>query len=319
MGHDGPAITRTAAIVFHVLGAWLFYGLVRRVLTRRWEVVSALLLYVVLPESAFFGRMMNHEVLVLPFSILLVRGYWESAHGDWPRRRWMAAIGLGALGGAFSGWAGFFAIGACALHAGWETFVRRNPRATSSLVLLVTAGAVLFAVTFAQLLWALGGDVAYLSGLFASRAGSGEDRRYLQWLGRILELHWRYFGLVSAVGLLAIAMRAMRRKSAGVDPAQEVAVIFLLAGSGYVAAFLFNATKHDYWQFLLLPASALGIVLLVRSLLAATESRQILRRTLLGVVILDIALVTTVTLVQRHVKREGYCLETVAALRKNHL
>ena len=318
-GHDGPTVTRMAAIVFHVLGTWLFYGLARRLLTRRWEVVSALLLYVALPESAFFGRMMNHEVLVLPFAILLVRGYWESVRGDWPRRRWMAAIGLGALGAAFTGWAGFFAIGACALHAGWETLVRRNPRASSPLVLLVAAGAVLFALTLSQLLWALAGDTAYLRGLLASRAGSGEDGRYFQWLGRILELHWRYFGLASAVGLLAIAVRAVRRKSAGVDPAQEVGVIFLLAGSGYVAAFVFNATKHDYWQFLLLPASALGIVLLVRSLLAATESRHFLRRALLGIVILDIALVTTVTLVQRHVKREGYCLETVAALRKNHL
>lgn len=319
-GHDGPAVTRAAAIVFHVLGAFLFYGLIRRVLTRRWEIVSALLLYVALPESAFFGRMMNHEVLVLPFAILLVRGYWESVHGDWPRRRWMAALGVGALGAAFTGWAGFFAIGACALHAVWETFVRRNSRATSPFVLLAAAGAVLFAATLAQLLWALGGDVPYLRALLVSRAGSGEGGRYGQWLARILELHWRYFGLASAVGLVAIAVRAVRRRSAPeIDPAQEVGLIFLLAGSGYVATFLFNATKHDYWQFLLLPASALGVVLLVRSLLAATASRRILRRALLAAVIFDITVVTTVTLVQRHVKREGYCLETVAALRRNHL
>jgi hypothetical protein len=318
-GHDGPAATRTVAIVFHVLGTGLFYGLARRVLTRRREVVSALLLYVVLPESAFFGRMMNHEVLVLPFAILLVRGYWESLQGDWHPGRWTAAIGLGALGAAFTGWAGFFAIGACALHAAWEILVRRNPRATCPLVLLLAAGAVLFAVTLAQLLWALGGDVAYLRTLLASRARSGEDARYGQWLGRVLELHWRYFGVASAAGLLGIAVRAVRRKSAGIDPAQEIALIFLLAGGGYVAAFLFNATKHDYWQFLLLPASALGIVLLVRSLLAATESRRLLRRALIGIVIFDITLVTTVTLVQRHVKREGYCLEAVATLRKNHL
>jgi class 3 adenylate cyclase len=46
--------------------------------------------------------MVNHEVLVLPFAILLVRGYWESIHGDWSRPRWMAAVGLGALGAAFN-------------------------------------------------------------------------------------------------------------------------------------------------------------------------------------------------------------------------
>jgi hypothetical protein len=319
-GHDGPAVTRWIAIAFHVLGTWLFYGLARRVLARRWEVALALLLYVALPESAFFGRMLNHEVLVLPFALLLVRGYWESVHGAWSRRQCMAAMALGALGATFTGWAGFFAIGACGLHAGWEAFVRRNPRAISPFVLLGAGGAVLFALIVAQLLWALGGDVAYLRALLVSRAASGEDRVYAQWLGRILELHWRYFGLASLAGLVAIVVRAVRRKSgAAIDPAQEVALIFLVAGGGYVGTFLFNATKHDYWQFLVLPASALGIVLLVRSVRAATESRHIVRRAVLGLVIVDITLVTTVTLVQRHVKREGYCLETVASLRKNHL
>ena len=128
-------------------------------LARRGEVVLALLLYVALPESAFFGRMLNHEVLVLPFAMLLVRGYWESVHGGWRRSRWTAAIGVGAVGAAVSGWAGFFAIGACALHVGWETFMRRNPRATAPVVLLVAAGAVLFAGTVMLLLSAPGGDV----------------------------------------------------------------------------------------------------------------------------------------------------------------
>ena len=319
-GHDGPAVTRAVAIGVHVLGTWLFYGLARRVLRERWELGLALLLYVALPESAFFGRMVNHEVLALPFAMLLVRGYWESVHGDWRRPGWMAAIGLGALGAAFNGWAGFFAIGACALHAGWEALVRRNPRARAPFVFLLVAGAALFAVTLGHLLWVLGGNVSYLRALLASRAGTGEAGSYVQWLGRILELHWRYFGLASAAGLATIAVRAARREpAAAIDPAQEVGLIFLLAGGSYVGTFIFNATKHDYWQFLLLPASALGIVLIVRSLLAATESRRILRRVLLGIVIVDITLVTTVTLVQRHVKREGYCLEAVEWFRRNHL
>lgn len=35
--------------------------------------------------------------------------------------------------------------------------------------------------------------------------------------------------------------------------------------------------------------------------------------------ILDITLVTTVTLVQRHVKREGLCIKVVEELRRHHL
>ena len=320
-GRDGPATTRAVAIGFHVLGTFLFYGLLRRVLRQRWELVVAMLLYVVLPESAFFGRMMNHEVMVLPASILLVRGYWEAVHGTWSQGRSMAAIVTGAVCAAISGWAGFFAIAACVLHAGWEVLVRRNPRATSPFVVFLVAGSVLFALTIAQLLWILGGDLAYLRGLLASRSGGGQAG-VVRWLGRIIELHWRYFGLTSAAGLTALVYRAARRRSGdALDPAQEVGLIFLLAGAGYVAVFEFNASLHDYWQFLLLPASALGTVLLMRSLVGATapQGHRSLRRALLAIAVLDIVVVTTVTLVQRHVKREGYCLEVVDELRRNSL
>lgn len=321
-GHDGPVVTRAVAIGFHMLGTWLFYGLACRVLKQRWEFLVALLLYVLLPESAFFGRMLNHEVLVLPAAILLVRAYWEAVAGDWPSRRWVTAMGLAATWAAISGWAGFFAIGACALHAGWEVFVRRNPRAVPPLVVLTTAGGVLFAGAIAHLLSVHGGDVAYLRTLMASRMGTGDGGSPLAWLGRIIELHWRYFGLTSAAGLAAMVYRIFRRKAPALpDPAQDVGLIFLLAGGGYVAVFLFNATKHDYWQFLLVPASALGVVLLVRGLRAATSqpARRSVRRVLLGLVIVDIALVTTITLVQRHVKKEGYCIRIVEEMRRDLL
>lgn len=320
-GHDGPAVTRGVAIGFHILGTWLFYGLLLRIFRRRWEVTVAMLLYVVLPESAFFGRMLNHEVLVLPAVILMVRGYWESVHGTWPRRRALAAIAAGAVFAVINGWAGFIAIAACAAHAAWELFIRRNRRAIPSFAILVVTPLLLFALVIGQLLWILGGNVAYLRSLLASRMGGGNTNMF-EWFGRILELHWRYFGLTSAIGLGAFVYRACRRKAADVrDPAQEVGMIFLLAGAGYVAVFAHNATLHDYWQFLLLPASAIGTVMLLRPLVDATvfASRPIARRVLLGLVVFDIVLVSTVTLVERHVKREGYCLQAVDDIRRNAL
>ena len=320
-GHDGPAITRGVAIAFHVLGTWLFYGLLTRVLRRRWELVTAMLLYVALPESAFFGRMLNHEVLVLPAAILLVRGYWESVHGTWPRGRAMAAIAAGAVWAVINGWGGFFAIGACLAHAGWEVFIRKNRRAIPAFSLLVVAPLALFALVIGQLLWILGGNVTYLRTLLGSRMAGG-DSNVFQWAGRILELHWRYFGLTSAAAMAGFVYRALAQKSADArDPAQEVGLIFLLIGAGYVGVFAHNATLHDYWQFFLLPASAIGIVLLLRPLAdtASFASRPVLRRALLALVIFDILLVSTVTLVQRHVKREGYCLDVVDGIRRNAL
>jgi hypothetical protein len=320
-GHDGPAITRGVAIAFHVLGTWLFYGLLLRLFRRRWELVVAMLVYVVLPESAFFGRMLNHEVLVLPAVILMVRGYWESVHGAWSRRRALAAIVGGAAFAVISGWAGFIAIAACAAHAGWELLVRRNRRAMPSFVILLAAPALLFALVIGQLLWILGGNAAYLRTLLGSRMAGGNTNIF-QWFGRILELHWRYFGLTFAIACVAFVYRAFTRTSGDAnDPAQEVGLIFLMAGAGYVGVFAHNATLHDYWQFLLLPASAIGVVLLIRPLIEATAfaSHPRLRRTLLALVVFDIFVVSTVTLVQRHVKREGYCLQVVEDIRRNAL
>jgi hypothetical protein len=320
-GHDGPVTTRSVAILFHMLGTWLFYGLLKRVMRKPSEIMVALLIYVVLPESAFFGRMLNHEVLVLPGVILLVRGYWEWLQRTWPTQRAAAAVAAGAVFAVINGWAGFVAIAACAAHAAWEALVRRNRRAILPLTAFLAVPIALFAIVIGQILWILHGNVGYLQTLLASRMAGG-DASPLQWIGRIIELHWRYFGLTSAAAMLGFVYRALTRKRTDVpDAAQEVGMIFLLAGAGYVAVFAHNATLHDYWQFLLLPASAIGIVLLLRPLLDGMSyaSRPLLRRALLSLVVFDLTVVCAVTLVQRHVKREGYCLQAVEEMRRNFL
>jgi hypothetical protein len=52
---------------------------------------------------------------------------------------------------------------------------------------------------------------------------------------------------------------------------------------------------------------------------AWTSGREVLRRVLVGLAILDLTVVTAVTLVQRHVKTEGFCLRVVAEMRRNNL
>lgn len=322
-GLDGPMVTRAVAVFFHVMSGWLFYGLARRLLLREWEVLLATLFFVVLPISAFFGRMMNHEVMVLPATLLLVRGYWECVRGGWTSSRWIAAVGVGCLWAAFSGWAGFFAIGACGLHASWEATFRHNRRAPRVLVVLLVAGSVLLALDIAHLTWILDGDLPYLRELLASRMGTGSSYGGARWLGRIVELHWRYFSLTSAVALVALAYRAATGLGADAprDAAVEVGSIFLVSGIGYVTVFNVNATQHDYWQFMLLPASALGLVLAFRWLVTMMKQsqRRMAWRALLIFVSFEITATASLTLAQRHTSSEGYCLETVAQLRRDWL
>ena len=109
-GRDGPLVTRVTAVVFHVLSAALLLGLARRIFPRPREALLATLLFVLLPQSAFFGRMLNHEVLVLPAALLIVRGYWEYLCGGctrgagWPPAPPAASGRRSPAGPASSSW-----------------------------------------------------------------------------------------------------------------------------------------------------------------------------------------------------------------------
>ena len=110
-GRDGPLVTRATAAASHLLATVLFFGLVRRLLARRREALLAALVFVLLPESAFFGRMLNHEVLVLPAAILLVRACWESLQAEGRAPGWRIAVVAACVWAALAGWAGFFRNG----------------------------------------------------------------------------------------------------------------------------------------------------------------------------------------------------------------
>ena len=119
-GRDGPLVTRATAVASHLLATVLFFGLVRRLLERRRDALLATLVFVPQPESAFFGRMLSHEVLMLPAAILLVRASWESLQAEGRAPRWRIAAVAACVWAALVGWAGFFAMGACAVYLGWQ-------------------------------------------------------------------------------------------------------------------------------------------------------------------------------------------------------
>ena len=322
-GRDDAAITRATAVLFHLLATWLFYRFARRLFSRDWEAVLATLFFVMLPQSTFFGRMLNHEVMVLPAAILLVRGYWESVRGEGAATKWIAAMIGGAIWATLSGWAGFFTVGACFLHAGWERMVRHNPEAGRTAVLLAVGGALLLTLDLGHIVWVLDGDATYLQNLLVSRMGSENAYGPAGWMGRIIELHWRYFGVTSLCALIAMATRGMRslRDDHPRDPAVETGLIFLIAGAGYIVAFNTNAAHHDYWQFLLLPASAIGLVLVYRWLVARRDHRPTRTTSiaLLVLVTLDVVATSAYTLQDRHRRQEAYCVRVVAELQKDGL
>ena len=299
----------------------LLFGLARRVFDRETDAVLTACVFVILPESAFFGRMVNHEVLALPGALVLVRAYWELLHPG-PRRGWsLMALGscvwLGLMG-----WVGFFAIAGCCAHAGWEVVVRSNGRARAPFLMLAMAAVAMFAIDIAHLAWLRGGDLRSLADLLQSRTHPAGAGGLVPWLGRIIELHWRYFSLTSLFALGALAYRAScSLRGAQADRPAEIGLVFLVAGSLYVIVFGVNAAQHDYWQFLLLPASAFAVTLLYRWVRArlGTSQRRGLYVALLAIGIAEMTVTVSVTLGQRHLNTEAYCLETVEQLRRNAL
>ena len=320
-GHDGPTVTRATAIMFHMLSTVLFLGFACRVSRDRWDASFATLVFVLLPESAFFGRMMNHEVIVLPAGILLVWSYWESVHATERAPGWQAVSVVASVWAALAGWAGFFVIAACILHAVWEVVFRQNARGRRSLVLLVVLGSLLFLADVVHLAW-VQDEPTHLRDLFASRIGLDADYGAAWRIGRILEVHWRYFSLTGMVALAVLAYRGIRdmRMGATTDPLTDVGLIFFVAGASYIVVFNLNAAQHDYWQFLLLPASAIAIATGLRCLYATVQkSRRRVYQALLILACAEVIITAAFTLSQRHMKTEAYCLETVEALRRDVL
>ena len=321
-GRDGPLVTRATAVSFHLVSTLLFLGLARRVFDNERQAALAGVVFVLLPESSFFGRMMNHEVLVLAAALLLVRAYCEVVSDSRHRGRWLVVLQIASVLAVFSGWAGLFVVGACALHAAWEGGVRHNRAAWSGLVSLLVTGAAASAAVLVQLAW-VGGGFAHLGALLASRTSAGDQYGMLEWVGRILELHWRYFSLtgILVLGILARRAAGSLRQPAVRESWAEVGLIFLTAGLGYVVVFNLNAARHDYWQFLLLPASGFGIAYCLHAL-ATVSPVSWSRATRLAVLVLacvEITVTAGFTLAQRHLKTEAYCLETVETLRRDAL
>jgi hypothetical protein len=317
-GADGPLVTRGTAIFFHLLTTILFLLMIRHLLATHWEQMLAGLVLALIPQSAFFGRMLGHEMLVLPGAVLLVSCYWRLVRSE-GRRKWLAYGMVGAsIWVTLFGWAGFFAIAACTLHALWELLIRKEHRASLPLVLLVVCGASLMLLDLAHLVW-VGGGVQPLLDLAFSRMGGEAEYNVFRWLAKMIDVHRTYFtctGFIALVLLVVMVVRAEldRRR----EPAAELGLIFLLSGLGYLVVFNRNAHIHHFWHFLLIPASAIAVTITVRLLLDKVRAgkRSALWMLLLVLAAAEMVTTTTLTLIKRHTRVDQYCVEEVRRKRE---
>ncbi len=320
-GSSSQPVVRGIAISATLTSLVLLWWIVRREAGPLPALVSALA-FAVLPQAAFYGRMVNHEVLALPFIVLLVDRYFAFARGGGARA--MIGLAFAATAGALFSWAIFFALAVCALHAAIS--VRRlkaYPAARSALACVLSLGAVLFAFDLAHIAWVKGGNLSDLAAIFSSRVGAGQSYGPFEWAHKMFGFSRRLATASGTIALVWLAVRTVRALlgKARLLPVEEIAAVFLGSGLGYLVVFNWGAWQHHYWQFPLLPAVviALGLAVAIIGENAREGGRRLAYRALLGLIILEVITASTAALFKRHTTPEDRVIQAVERLQSRFL
>jgi 4-amino-4-deoxy-L-arabinose transferase-like glycosyltransferase len=320
-GNDRPLVVRGVAITATLSTLILLWWLVRREAGPETALVAALV-FAILPQAAFYGRMVNHEVLALPFIVLLVDRYFVFARGGSSK----AGIGLAlaATAGALFAWVTFFALAACALHAAVSLKRREKyPSAGHALVTVIVLGGSLLAANLAHIALVRGGDLSELTAIFTRRIGAGQPYGPFEWAHKMLGFSRRLAtasGTIAAIWLGIRASRALLGKTV-LRPVEEIAAVFLGSGLGYLVVFNWGAWQHHYWQFPLLPAVAIALSLVATTIAAKARSgpKRMAWRLLLGFMILEVIVASSAALYKRHTTPEDRVIEVVERQRSQYL
>jgi hypothetical protein len=261
-------------------------------------------------------------VLALPFIVMLMDRYFALARGSGTR----AALGLAAAAtaGALIAWATFFALAACAMHAAISLRRRDGyPDAGGALVLVLALGAILFTVDIGHIAWVMGGNLSDLLAIFSSRVGVNQSYGPFEWAHKMLGFSRRLATASGTLALIWLAARIFRALLGRISlrPVEEIALVFLGAGLGYLVVFDWGAWQHHYWQFPLLPAVVIALSLAIVSVArrAREGPRRVAYGLLLGLIILEVLSTSTVMLHKRHITPEDRVIQSVEKHRSRFL
>ena len=320
-GSDHPEVVRGVAIAATLASLVLVWWIVRREEGTEAALVAAFVLAVV-PQAAFYGRMVNHEVLALPCIVLLVDRYFAFARGG----GWRAAAGLcgAAIVGALIAWVTFFALAACAAHAAISLRRLETPAVSRPALLLVLAlGVSLYAIDIAHIAWVQGGDLSDLAAIFSSRVGAGQAYGPFEWTHKMLGFSRRLATASGTIALIWLGIRTIRAllRRTSLKPVEEFAAVILAAGAGYLVVFNWGAWQHHYWQFPLLPVVAIALSLAVVKVAGRARKgpRRMAYSLLLGIIVLEVLSTSSVMLHKRHTTPEDRVIQAVEKLRSRYL
>ncbi len=322
-GSDAPAVARSVAIAFHLGSVILLLALLRRVLASR-EALFGMLLFAVLPMSAYFGRMVGYEPFGL-FAVLLMLNGWVRNRQDGGR----SGLGLLAAGivlGGLIDWAPFFFVAALGVVEVGDLF-RGATASRRALVTLVSAATGVLVLDLLHLAMAQHGALASLGAILVQGAAPGRPGLSpLDFvLGQIEGLR-RYFthsGLASVLLVAAALFSPRGRLSSSLIPADPILVRLLSASGGAAAAYVLAAPRwaevHAYWKFYALPFVVLAMTLVARAIVSGMARRRPLFLALAVLASAEILVTSAYILHLRHTRVGEYAVTETARLRRDFL
>jgi hypothetical protein len=248
---------RLVPIALSTLTFVLLYVLALRWWGRRGAVATALT-FTFLPLEAFYGKMVNHEPLVLALGVTLA---WLLVRFHEARRwRHVIAAGLLALLGSFSDWPFFLMLAVAGLFELTRNVARWRRDRDLRFLAVLSVAALVGAVAVVYYLVQFSGDVGGFKKLFSDRSGGESGGSYgpiALWSRR--GWYWELFGpiatLAGAAWLLAFPVRAGLRR---LTPMDALIGASFLVGAAWLLLFTQAASIHEYWAFYLVPFLALS-------------------------------------------------------------
>ncbi len=272
---DHEWVGRSVPIVATLGSAWVLMVIVGRLQSTVLSLLTGCF-YVMLPVTAYFGRMLDHTSPVQFFSLLMLHGYlqWAGLYGN-EYRRTVGAVYyiLGVVLGIGTGWAALIMAGLIWL---WHICrVLRYHQARRLLLWVTVIPVASLAVVVVHILWGCRWNVSLFGPLLWSRtSGSEELVPWAKWFSA----NWSYlmcnvsgFGAGAAVIYLAI-IPAVLRHTGSDSPFRQivrdrVSVVpsLLLAMQGLIWVFAFKRQSwvHDYWQYFGAPFFAVAMATVV--------------------------------------------------------
>lgn len=223
------------------------------------------------PMFAAYGTMLDTPIVGLPFGIAVL---WLWQRGRSGRPAPTAIVILVTVLAALTSWLGLLTVGLVAAGSLVLRVRRRlergadRPRSADDIPLAgFVAGAVLGgALVLLWILWAYG-SWGPLASQFLIRAG---DRDGGGGLATFIGAQRTYWPRAFTPWQLVLAIPALVA-GVGWRPSRAVALVAVLAVSGWVGGFRDGAIMHDYWAYWMVLPLALGFGVLAEASLAALQ------------------------------------------------